>query len=113
MPGKKQYKDQADVDMLRAAWDSQADMELGAGVAISLTMERTTQKGVYELTATAHSRPAVWAVGAPVSYSVRFPSSTVVTLAGQVFRAMTALDRMVAEAIDTKAWQLKEGPWEG
>lgn len=109
MPGKKQFKEQADEGMIRAYYDVVADMELGAGVFVEATMLRTKRKGVMMLVLEAKPNSNVWASGGVVRYTVEWPRSEVATLAAAWFQAVTRLDLMVGQAI-TADWEPAQ-PW--
>lgn len=111
MPGKKQFKEQADEGFLRAAWDMEADMRLTAGVRVIFWLSRTKRKGVWEIFLLASGDEAVWAVSTVVKYSVEWPRSEVATLAAAIFQAYHKLDLMVGEAI-AATWVVRDDPWE-
>jgi len=112
MPGKKQFKEQADEGMMRAAWDLSADMTLAAGVHLDLALTRTARKGVFLITATATPDARVWADGGQIKYQAEWPRSEVATLAAAVFQAINKLDLMVGDAIAMNDWCANVGLWE-
>lgn len=108
MPGKKQFKEQADEGFLRAAWDLAADMELGAGADVTVSLSRTARKGVWEIVVVSTPVNAVWSIGGAQVYRREFPRSEVATLAAAVFQAMHQADMLVASAIESDQW-LRQG----
>jgi hypothetical protein len=113
MSGKKQFKEQADEAFMRAVYDLQSDLTLGAGVDLAIELHRTPRKGVYELWIVATANPKVWASGGQVTYRREWPRSEVATLAAAFFQAITALDVMLGQEIAGEAWVARESPWEG
>jgi len=111
MPGKKQFKEQADEGFLRAAWDLEADMRLTAGVVVVVELKRSKRRGIWELCLGATGNRAVWKVSTTVRYVVEWPRSEVATLAAAVFQAMHKLDLLVGEAI-TASWEARDDLWE-
>jgi len=104
MPGKKQFREQADEGMMRAAWDQQADMQLGAGVETTIMLCRTPRKGVYRIRLIAIGNEKVWKTWTTEIVDVEWPRSEVRTLAAAVFQAFTKLDLQVGEAI-ARSWE--------
>jgi len=111
MPGKKQFKEQADEGFLRAAYDHLADIRLGAGVITSLELVPTKRKGVFEIVITGHAHPSVWATGGPVAYRREWPRAEVATLAAAVFQAVTAFDVLLGQEIASEGWTVRDDPW--
>lgn len=109
MPGKKKVSSQADEAMMRACWDHQADMSLGAGVETTVMLARTARKGCYRIRLIASGNDKVWAVSTTEMIDVEWPRAEVITLAAAIFQAMCKLDLQVGEAITT-SWERVE-PW--
>jgi hypothetical protein len=109
MPGKKKVSSQADEAMMRACWDHQADMFLGAGVVTSIQLFRTPRKGCYNVRLAASGDERVWSKSTTEVIEVEWPRSEVITLAAAIFQAMVKLDLQVGEAI-AAGWEHVE-PW--
>lgn len=112
MSGRKQFKEQADEGMMRAFYDVEADMSLGAGIELDVRLVRTKRKGIYEIVLTATGSPKIWKSSGRVVYRREWPRSEVATLAGAMFQAITALDVMLGQEIASDAWIAMESPWE-
>lgn len=111
MSGKKQFKEQADEGFMRAMYDLQADLALGAGVEADVWLERTRRKGVYEICVEAVPNKKVWAMAGKVTYRREWPRSEVSTLAAALFQAMTAFDLLLGQAMAGPEWEAREDPW--
>jgi len=108
MKPSKDYRAQADEGFLRAAYDLQADMALGAWAITGFKMERTARKGVYRLIFTAVADPRCWKESAqPIRYEVEWPRPEVVTLAAAIFQGFHKLDIMVAECVEADGWEAR------
>lgn len=109
MAGKKQFKIQGDECMMRACWDQQADMSLGAGVDTTVMLARTARKGCYRIRIIAVGNEKVWSKWTTEIIDVDWPRAEEITLAAAMFQAMCKLDLQVGEAI-TAHWERVE-PW--
>jgi streptomycin 6-kinase len=88
---------EAEESMGKAAWDWWQGMEMGVNVDVTLTIERSKQKGVYALTLVA--KDTVEDAANPIACRVvnTWPNSSQQTLAGLIFAMVMKLDRMVDE----------------
>lgn len=111
MSGKKQFKEQADEGFLRAFYDLESDLLLGAGVELTTELVRTRRKGVFEIVLTAQGSSKVWASCGKVVYRREWPRSEVSTLAAALYQALTALDVMLGQEMTGESWIALESPW--
>lgn len=112
MSGQKKFKEQADEGFVRAVYDLQSDVGMSAGVLVSIALERTKRRGVYEVVITGRPSDAVWQSASIVTYRREWPRSEVATLAAAVFQAMNAFDVLLGQEMMGEQWVAKTDPWQ-